>query len=207
MEIWLSLDDDRFRLPVLPPTVGVSKENLNTVINISEIGEVNLLGKPGLKTLDINSFMPNQKYSFVEHGDLMDPHKAKDKLDYWAESEKAIRLIITTTGINMLVSIEKFDWSEKDGTGDVYYSLNLKEYKDPKTRTKASQQVTETKRPVPAKKKSSSSYVVKSGDTLWAIAKKFYGNGSQYTKIYNANKKTIGANPNLIRPGQQFEIP
>lgn len=39
------------------------------------------------------------------------------------------------------------------------------------------------------------------------IAKKFYGKGSDYTKIYNANKGTIGKNPNLIYPGQVFTIP
>jgi len=30
---------------------------------------------------------------------------------------------------------------------------------------------------------------------------------SDYTKIYNANKGTIGKNPNLIYPGQVFTIP
>ena len=48
---------------------------------------------------------------------------------------------------------------------------------------------------------------MKPGDCLWNIAKKFYGKGSDYTKIYNANKKTIGSNPNLIYAGQVFTIP
>lgn len=50
-------------------------------------------------------------------------------------------------------------------------------------------------------------YTVKSGDCLWNIAKKFYGNGALYTKIYNANKSVIGGNPNLIYPGQVYTIP
>ena len=49
-------------------------------------------------------------------------------------------------------------------------------------------------------------YTVKSGDTLWGIAKKYYGNGAQYTKIYEANKSKI-KNPNLIYVGQVFTIP
>lgn len=48
---------------------------------------------------------------------------------------------------------------------------------------------------------------MKSGDCLWNIAKKFYGKGSDYTKIYNANKGTIGSNPNLIYAGQVLTIP
>ena len=54
--------------------------------------------------------------------------------------------------------------------------------------------------------KKSQTYTVKSGDCLWNIAKKFYGNGAQYTKIYNANKGII-KNPNLIYPGQVLTIP
>lgn len=49
-------------------------------------------------------------------------------------------------------------------------------------------------------------YTVKKGDSLWKIAKQFYGNGSKYTKIYDANTKKI-ANPNLIYVGQVFLIP
>ena len=49
-------------------------------------------------------------------------------------------------------------------------------------------------------------YTVKKGDCLWNIAKQFYGDGSAYTKIYDANTKQI-ANPNLIYPGQIFVIP
>jgi LysM repeat protein len=53
---------------------------------------------------------------------------------------------------------------------------------------------------------SSDTYTVVKGDTLWAIAKKYYGSGSQYTRIYNANKDKI-SNPNKIYPGQVLTIP
>ena len=50
-------------------------------------------------------------------------------------------------------------------------------------------------------------YVVKSGDSLSKIAKDVYDNGGLYNKIYEANKATIGDNPNLIKPGQKLLIP
>lgn len=49
-------------------------------------------------------------------------------------------------------------------------------------------------------------YTIKSGDTLWAIATKYYGNGAKYKDIYNANTNII-KNPNLIYPGQTIVIP
>jgi nucleoid-associated protein YgaU len=47
-------------------------------------------------------------------------------------------------------------------------------------------------------------YVVKPGDNLTVIAAWFKLNG--YEGLYLANKDVIGANPNLIRPGQVFRI-
>ena len=47
-------------------------------------------------------------------------------------------------------------------------------------------------------------YVVQKGDTLWAIAKRYYGNGNQYPKIVQANNIK---NPDLIYPGQKLLIP
>lgn len=57
-----------------------------------------------------------------------------------------------------------------------------------------------------APKESARYYTIKSGDTLWAIASKYYGSGAQYPKIYNANKNII-KNANLIYPGQKILIP
>lgn len=47
-------------------------------------------------------------------------------------------------------------------------------------------------------------YVVVSGDTLSAIAKRFYGHSNEYHKIAAANNI---ANPDLIHPGQELIIP
>ena len=50
-------------------------------------------------------------------------------------------------------------------------------------------------------------YVVKSGDSLSKISKDVYDNAGLYNKIYEANKATIGASPDLIKPGQKLTIP
>mgnify|MGYP001824827947 CR=1 FL=1 len=49
-------------------------------------------------------------------------------------------------------------------------------------------------------------YEIVSGDTLGAIAKRYYGNASKYTKIFEANKDII-SDPNKIYPGQKIRIP
>lgn len=62
------------------------------------------------------------------------------------------------------------------------------------------------------KSKGYSTYTVKKGDTLWDLAKKYYGDGTKYTKIFNANKtKQDGFNiithPDHIEPGWVIKIP
>ena len=44
------------------------------------------------------------------------------------------------------------------------------------------------------------------GDNLWNIARAHYGEGLQYTIIFNANKDQI-RDPDLIYPGQNFSLP
>jgi hypothetical protein len=50
-------------------------------------------------------------------------------------------------------------------------------------------------------------YTVKSGDTLSAIAQKYYSDAADWTVIYWANDHIIGADPNLIIPGQHLSVP
>jgi len=49
-------------------------------------------------------------------------------------------------------------------------------------------------------------YVIEKGDTLWAIAKKFLGNGNRYPEIFEANREVI-IDPDKIFPGQKIRIP
>ncbi len=50
-------------------------------------------------------------------------------------------------------------------------------------------------------------HTVVRGDSLWKVAKQYLGNGNHWKVIYEANREVIGANPDLIRPGQVLTIP
>jgi nucleoid-associated protein YgaU len=50
------------------------------------------------------------------------------------------------------------------------------------------------------------SYTVQAGDTLSAVAKRFYGNANDYMEIFNANKDQL-TDPDKIKPGQVLKIP
>jgi nucleoid-associated protein YgaU len=62
-------------------------------------------------------------------------------------------------------------------------------------------------RPAPKPKAPAATrYTVKPGDSLSAIAQRFYGT-MNWQKIYAANRGVVGSNPNLIRPGEVLTIP
>lgn len=49
-------------------------------------------------------------------------------------------------------------------------------------------------------------YVIKSGDTLSKLAKKYYGNAKDYPRIFEANREVI-KDPDKIFVGQKIRIP
>lgn len=212
MEFWLKKSNsDKIMLPVNPESFAFTEKHNNTSVNVNSIGEVNLLGKRDLKTGTISSHFPKRDRNYANNSGRQAPYTYINKLLSWKSSGKPVQLIITGTKINFQVTIETLKYGEQDGTGDVYYDLTLKEYRAveiKKTKLKKTKKTTKKKsKPKrPAAKKKTKTYTVKSGDCLWNIAKKFYGNGAQYTKIYNANKGKI-KNPNLIYPGQVLTIP
>src|SRR5690606_29984622 len=48
--------------------------------------------------------------------------------------------------------------------------------------------------------------IIRSGDNLWTIARRVYGEGIRYTQIFEANNDQI-RDPDLIYPGQVFDLP
>jgi outer membrane autotransporter protein len=58
--------------------------------------------------------------------------------------------------------------------------------------------------PEPEPEPAARTYTVESGDTLWAISERFYGDGSKYQVIADASGIS---NPDLIQPGQVLPIP
>lgn len=49
-------------------------------------------------------------------------------------------------------------------------------------------------------------YTVEPGDTLWKISERFYGKGSEYMRIFEANQPLL-KDPDKIYPGQELLIP
>ena len=187
MEIHLTTTEKDIQLPILPPSFEVQDKQNNEIVTIHTVGEVNLLGKSGLREISIGSIFPANDYSWQQIPAAMKPYDYVDNLKKWKDTGTIIELTITDTNINWNVTIEQLSYSEDDVTGDLNYTLQLKEYR---TLTRVDKVAKSTKATTTSKPKKTK-YKIKKGDTLKKIAKKKMGASKYSTTIYKKNKKVI----------------
>jgi LysM repeat protein len=217
---------DKILLPIAPSKLTVKIGNENKTLTLINEGEINVLKKAGLTEIDFDATIPNVEYPFATYKNGFQSAKTfLDAIEKLKTDQKPFQFIVTRTfpngkaifNTNMKVSLENYTIKEEAKQGfDATVTFKLKQYRDYGTKT-CKIKIETTKKAVtaepkrettssPAPVKQNKTYTVVRGDCLWNIAKKFYGNGSQYTKIYNANKDKIKS-PNLIYPGQVLTIP
>ncbi|MDD3347333.1 LysM peptidoglycan-binding domain-containing protein [Oscillibacter sp.] len=214
---------DGVLLPITPGALKLKINNQNKTITLINEGEINVLKKAGLTEVSFEMNIPAVSYPFV-NGTPKTPKYYLDKLEALKTNKKSFRFIVsrTTPGgkllfdTNLSVSMEDYTLDEdaKANGMDVKATVKLKQYKPWGTKVitieqpvaaatpKATATATRDTSTAPAVK----TYTVQKGDCLWNIAKKYLGNGSRYTEIYNLNKDKI-KNPNLIYAGQVLTLP
>jgi len=220
--IYLSVDDGAqgFRLPVNPPEIEVEIPGQGKTYRIISLGEINSIQTPSLSEISFESFFPAQRYPFVVSEELLEPSRYVEMVNEWRLQKKVVRLIVTdgAVDINMLTSIEDFTWREVAGSvGDIEYEMTLRQYRpygpklvQIKTQTQNDQPViiasAEKKETRQDTKPQPRVHILKRGETLWALAQKYLGNGSRWTEIARLN----GIKDSQVRSlpvGMQIKIP
>lgn len=221
--------------PITPGELTLTVGSTNETVTLIDEGEINILKSPSLTKIEFEARFPMRKYPYSRKVDSFKSYY--DKFKELKEKKKSFRFIVArstpkgkkTWDTNILVSLEEFEISESADEGDdVLVSFTLKQYREYGVRilkvptpTAPKKETTSTsKKPRPTEKKedTSQTYVVKRGDCLWNIAKKFYGSGSKWKVIYNANKTVIeneakkhgkksSSNGHWIYPGCKLTIP
>lgn len=220
--------------PVPPSKLQLKIGNNNKTMNLINEGEVNVLKQPGLTDVSFELLLPNIEYPFATYkSGFKNAKYFLDEIERLKTENKPFQFIVTRLlpsgkmlfDTNMKVSLESYDITESSENGfDVVVSIKLKQYREYGTKTctisfsdetpKASVENTRSAENPPSTDK----YTVVKNDCLWNIAKKFYGDGSKHTVIYNANKNIIeetakkygrqsSSNGHWIYPGTELTIP
>ena len=214
MEIYLGTDNDKIRFPVVPSSIGVNRSNnIDTQAGI-KLGEVPIFNGTSLKTIELTSFFPNQEYNFCDYTGFMKPYEFSEKIQKWMYEGKPLRVIVTDSPTNMQCLIQQFDTVEQDGTRDLYFTLNLLEYRpievsslNNSSSSSSSDNLTRPSEEIT--NNTQKTHKVVKGDCLWDIAQKYYGKGSLYPKIKEANKSKYPslAKNNIIYLGMELIVP
>lgn len=210
IELSFNNREEMFVLPINPAEFEFTEPHNNQRITLLNIGEVNLIGHRGLVSGSLSSFFPSSRSPFARYADR-EPMEYIRLLKKWKSKPQPIRVIISDCDFNLAMSIDSLIYGSREGDKDVYYTLELSEYRFlnvPAVKVESqAQSQTSGLSTRPNTQEAPKNVTVVAGDSLWNLAKKYYGNGAQYKKIYEANKAVIGSNPNLIKPGQKLVIP
>ena len=129
MQIWLK-GSRRFRFPVIPGEYSVTGEREIETVNVNAIGETDLIGKCGLRTVTFSSFFPkNYDHGYCEYSSLKSPKNCVKIIEQKQRGAPA-KLIMTGTPINFRVTITSFSWKEQDRTGEIYFTITMKEHRN-----------------------------------------------------------------------------
>lgn len=191
-------------LPVSPP--GYAWENgvnMETV-NIDGLGDLVLPGRKALDTRPVDCLFPAHAYPFNEPEAVLNPFVYVEQFEKWAQGRTPLRYIVSGTPLNAAVYIQSIKYAEEDGTNNVNAVLTLRQFQDPEVPKTAAGTASGPTRPTDTQAAAAKTYPVQAGDTLGAIARKFYGDAGKYPGLAAANGIQ---NPHLIHPGQVLTIP
>lgn len=228
--VYLNYDNDRqqFRIPVNPESIKVAAGGKTTTSDIEKLGTVIHKGRRDAITVSWSSFFPaifSDSYCSCTANEYKTPKEMNDWIIGLMEAKDPLHLVMSGSamGLNIYAVITKYTAQEDGGDpGTITYSIEMKEYRSVtiskyKKNSKGKKKKKTSKKRVSNKQKSKT-YTIKNGDCLWNIAKQYYGNGAQYTKILSANRSTLDAaakkhghsscnNGNLIFAGTTIKIP
>lgn len=218
--------------PITPAELRIKVGSKNSVVTLINGEDINILKSPSLTEVEFEARFPMRKYPYSREPEGFQTYF--DKFQELKEKKKSFQFIVTRTtpngkrlwDTNILVALEDFEIKESADEGDdVLINFKLKQWKHYGVTTIKVQQkapnttsTSNTNRPANNNTSNVTTHKIQSGDTLWAIAKKYYGNGSLYTKILNANKtgldnearkhgKQSSSNGHWIYVGYKLTIP
>lgn len=191
-------------LPVTPPGYDWVRSTLYETVHIDQLGTINYPAGKKPHSAVLECLLPAHHYSFMVPGAVADPRHYLDQFERWRRDATVLRYVVSGTDINEPVRIQEIKQGEDDGTNDVTATLALLEYLAPEVAVSNSDTFSGAGRESGCAINTAVTYVVRAGDTLSSIARRYYGDASLYWRLAAANGIK---NANLIWVGQVLTIP
>lgn len=189
-------------LPVTPEVWEWGDGHNVTDIRLESGASAVISGGRSLYSATVRGFFPSKRYGFLEGPAVTEPERYIAWFRQRAQEGTPLRYIVGS--MSRWVILQRFTYSQSDGSGDVDYTLTVREYEPLTALTVNSGQG--QSRDEPAAVSESRSYIVKKGDTLSGICKAAYGECPPALVRRLAAVNGI-KNINIIQVGQVIKLP
>ena len=115
-------------LPITPESFTIDHGNHIETVNLHTVGDYHLPSGRTLFTCKISGMLPRQQYPFVFAGSSLNPYEYIYFFELTSDKKQVCRFAISDTPTIADVYIENFQYGEKDGTNDVYYTITLRRH-------------------------------------------------------------------------------
>lgn len=187
-------------LSLLPDEVKAKGTVSFTTYDFIVVGEVKTPSGNKAQTFSWTGTFPGsamKNMPFVKKQHWKAPKEMVAIFEKWRKNKTRLVLMLTETPLNCEVHLSSFEAKYNGGVGNIEYSVTFTEAGETtvtavsvKTNT-AKQSTTNTTNSRAASNKTASAtktYTVKWGDCPWSIAVKYYGDGTKWPKIIDANQ-------------------
>lgn len=186
--VMIGTDDGSYTLDVNPSEVSVTQDSKDKTIDLLNVGEVNVRGNRGLVKTTLSTFLPASGSHFNRSG--IAPETIIQSVRKAKNGKRPVRLIISGTDINLTFGVSSMEERYLEGQKDVYINWSFVEDRSENIGAVASQARRYTDTGLcerSGKQETSKTVTLKSGDNLWDIACREYGDGSRWRDIADAN--------------------
>ena len=193
-----------FTFPITPQEVGLSYAGKFVEFNLMGSGDAKIPNGSGLTEISFSGLLPGPKRGASPLIiDPVAPTVAMALFDKWRKNGTKLRLMIDGSEFNDAVYLQSFRPTLAGGFGDVMYEVSFIIARDLIVYTTAYNGSGRPESTTAARV----TYTTKTGETLYGIAKKVYGDGKKWSKIYAANTNLIKNKGQKLPGGLVLVIP
>lgn len=183
--IWYDNGAERLSLPVNPAQMTLTRTQETRELRTIAGEPLHLACGPGLLTVSFRTFLPAADSRFY---DGTPPETALAMLERWQSGRRPVRLIIPEEGINDAFLLTALTRTLAEGDRDTGLALTLREYVFASVLASALHRAGAGGLKARADERAlPRTYTVRRGDTLWAIAVRFYGDGTRWRALAQKN--------------------
>lgn len=121
---------DAMVFPVVPKKIEIqSPQKIETFESLGQ-GDLKIISLKGNRKLSLESFFPLNYYPFARDRSYKGMEYV-NKIEQWRDTREPLTIALSGLEVIFKCVIENFSYAIQDGSGDIYYNLDIEEYKIP----------------------------------------------------------------------------